>query len=95
LGEIVDTAHHSAAAGHVDHRGRALRAEKILDEVRDILGPVTIEELPIPYIAVATDLLTGKSVWFQRGPIEAAIRASIAIPGVIAPHEIDADFSDP
>ena len=45
-----------------------LRAEKILDEVRDILGPVTIEELPIPYTAVATDLLTGKSVWFQRGP---------------------------
>ena len=64
-------------------------------EVRDILGPVTIEELPIPYTAVATDLLTGKSVWFQRGPIEAAIRASIAIPGVIAPHKIDADFSDP
>jgi NTE family protein len=66
-----------------------LRAEKILDAVRDILGPVTIEELPIPYTAVATDLLTGKSVWFQRGPIDAAIRASIAIPGVIAPHEID------
>ena len=72
-----------------------LRAEKILDEVRDILGPVTIEELPIPYTAVATDLLTGKSVWFQRGPIDAAIRASIAIPGVIAPHDIHADFSDP
>jgi NTE family protein len=66
-----------------------LRAEKILDEVRDILGPVTIEELPIPYTAVATDLLAGKSVWFQRGPLDAAIRASIAIPGVIAPHEID------
>jgi NTE family protein len=66
-----------------------LRAEKILDAVRDILGPVTIEQLPIPYTAVATDLLAGKSVWFQRGPIDAAIRASIAIPGVIAPHEID------
>jgi NTE family protein len=66
-----------------------LRAEKILDAVRDILGPVTIEELSIPYTAVATDLLTGKSVWFQRGPLDEAIRASIAIPGVIAPHEID------
>ena len=66
-----------------------LRAEKILDAVRDILGPVTIEELPIPYTAVATDLLAGKSVWFQRGPLDEAIRASIAIPGVIAPHEID------
>lgn len=42
-----------------------------------------------PYTAVATDLLAGKSVWFQRGPLDAAIRASIAIPGVIAPHEVD------
>jgi NTE family protein len=65
-----------------------LRAEKILDAVRDILGPVTIEQLPIPYTAVATDLLAGKSVWFQRGPVDEAIRASIAIPGLIAPHEV-------
>ncbi len=66
-----------------------LRAEKILDAVRDILGPVTIEQLPIPFTAVATDLLAGKPVWFQRGPLDEAIRASIAIPGVIAPHEVD------
>lgn len=63
-----------------------LRAEKILSAVRDILGEVTIEELPIPYTAVTTDLIAGKSVWLQRGPVDAAIRASIAIPGVIAPH---------
>jgi NTE family protein len=66
-----------------------LRAEKILDAVREILGDVTIEELPIPYTAVSTDLLTGKSVWLQRGPVDAAIRASIAIPGVIMPHVLD------
>lgn len=66
-----------------------LRAEKILDKVRDILGEATIEELPIPYTAVATDLISGKSVWLQRGPVDAAIRASIAIPGVIAPHVLD------
>ncbi|BBX00848.1 esterase [Mycolicibacterium moriokaense] len=67
----------------------ALRAEKILDAVRDILGEVKIEELPIPYTAVSTDLLSGKSVWLQRGPVDHAIRASIAIPGVIAPHVLD------
>jgi NTE family protein len=66
-----------------------LRAEKILDAVRDILGEVTIEELPIPFTAVSTDLLSGKSVWLQRGPVDAAIRASIAIPGVIVPHVLD------
>jgi NTE family protein len=52
-----------------------LRAEKILDAVRDILGEVTIEDLPIPYTAVSTDLISGKSVWLQRGPVDAAIRA--------------------
>jgi NTE family protein len=66
-----------------------LRAAKILDAVRDILGDVTIEDLPIPYTAVTTDLIAGKSVWLQRGPVDAAIRASIAIPGVISPHILD------
>jgi NTE family protein len=63
-----------------------LRAERILEAVREILGEVTIEELPIPFTSVATDLITGKSVWLQCGPVDDAIRASIAIPGVITPH---------
>jgi len=66
-----------------------LRAGKILEVVRELLGDVTIEELPIPYTAVTTDLIAGRSVWLQRGPLDQAIRASIDIPGVIAPHVID------
>ena len=66
-----------------------LRAEKILDAVREILGELQIEDLPIPYTAVTTDLIAGKSVWLQHGPVDAAIRASIAIPGVITPHVLD------
>lgn len=66
-----------------------LRAEKILDAVREILGDLVIEDLPIPFTAVSTDLISGKSVWLQRGPVDVAIRASIAIPGVITPHELD------
>ena len=65
------------------------RAGKIFDAVRELLGTVTIEQLPIPYTAVTTDLIAGRSVWLQRGPLDQAIRASIAIPGVIAPHVID------
>ncbi|MFF3570638.1 patatin-like phospholipase family protein [Nocardia jiangxiensis] len=63
----------------------AIRAAKILGRIREILGDTVIEELPIPYTAVATDLTSGRSVWFQHGPVETAIRASIAIPGVISP----------
>jgi NTE family protein len=66
-----------------------LRAGRILDAVREILGEVAIEDLPLPYTAVTTDLIAGKSVWLQRGPVDAAIRASIAIPGVISPHVLD------
>lgn len=65
------------------------RAGKIIDAVRDILGDTTIESLPIPFTAVTTDLIAGRSVWLQRGSVVEAIRASIAIPGVIAPHLLD------
>lgn len=66
-----------------------LRADKIIDAVHEILGDVTIEDLPIPYTSVSTDLIAGRSVWLQRGPVVAAIRASIAIPGLISPHVLD------
>ena len=62
-----------------------IRADKILARVSELLGGAVIEELPIPFTAVATDLLARKEVWFQRGPVDAAIRASIALPSVITP----------
>ncbi|MCE4264732.1 patatin-like phospholipase family protein [Rhodococcus globerulus] len=63
----------------------AIHAEKVLGRVREILGETCIEDMRIPFTAVATDLAAGRSVWFQHGPVDAAIRASIAIPGVITP----------
>lgn len=63
----------------------AIRAERVLAKVSDILGGALIEDLPIPFTAVATDLEARREVWFQKGPIDHAIRASIAIPGVITP----------
>lgn len=63
----------------------AIRAAKIVARVRELLGGVLIEDLPIPYTAVTTDLAARKEVWFQRGPVDVAIRASIAIPGVVTP----------
>ncbi|WP_433672709.1 patatin-like phospholipase family protein [Nocardia sp. CA-136227] len=62
-----------------------IRAGKILDRIREMLGELCIEQLPIPYIAVATDITTGRSTWFRHGELDAAIRASIAIPGFITP----------
>ena len=69
--------------------GGAIRAERIIQKVGEILGGATIESLPIPFTAVATDINARREVWFQHGPVERAIRASIAIPGVITPAVIN------
>ncbi|WP_225752672.1 patatin-like phospholipase family protein [Actinotalea sp. Marseille-Q4924] len=66
-----------------------IRAEKILAKVSELLDGASIEDLPISFTAVATDLLARKEVWFQRGPVDAAIRASIALPTVITPVMIN------
>lgn len=63
----------------------AIRGDKLFAMVRDVIGDVRIEDLPIPYTAVATDLLTQREVWFQDGPLADAIRASVAIPSLLAP----------
>ncbi len=62
-----------------------IRADKILARVSELLGGARIEDLAIPFTAVATDLIARKEVWFQRGPVDVAIRASIALPSIITP----------
>lgn len=66
-----------------------IRAAKILDRIRELLGALRIEDLPMPYLAVATDLSAGRSIWYQRGDLDSAIRASISIPGFITPVLVD------
>ncbi len=63
----------------------AIRAEKIFSRVRELVAGAQIEDLPVAFTAVATDLLTRREVWFQRGPLDMALRASIAIPTIVTP----------
>ncbi|MCK0164046.1 patatin-like phospholipase family protein [Marinobacter sp. S6332] len=67
----------------------AIRGEKIFSIVREMLGDTRIENLPLHYTAVATDLLAHKEIWFQEGPLDRAIRASVAIPSVVTPMVLD------
>lgn len=62
-----------------------VKADRIMQLLRRIIGDVRIEDLPIPYTAVATDLFARREIWFHEGPLLAAIRASIAIPTVFTP----------
>ena len=47
------------------------------------------QKLPIPFRAVAADIETGEAVVLERGSVPQAMRASMAIPGVVSPVEID------
>ncbi|GKS59383.1 hypothetical protein YTPLAS18_29100 [Nitrospira sp.] len=47
------------------------------------------DDLPIPYRAVATDFESGAIKEFRRGDLVKAMRASMSVPGVLAPVEID------
>jgi NTE family protein len=64
-------------------------ADKVLDRMSEMVGSAQIQDLAMPFTAVATDLLARKPVWFQQGSLELAIRASIAIPGFFTPVVLD------
>lgn len=56
---------------------------------RNADGIENFDKLPIPYRAVATNMLTGKEVVFSSGRLYQAMRASMSVPGMFAPVEID------
>lgn len=60
------------------------RMEKFIDE---LTGGVTIEELEIPFAAVAVDVLSGELIVLRQGSLARAIRASASLPGIFTPLE--------
>jgi NTE family protein len=62
-----------------------LRLDRVLSRMSEMLDGALIEDLPIPYTAVAADIGAGREVWFTSGPLDVAIRASVGIPGLITP----------
>ena len=69
-------------------RDGLFKGERVINTLRTLIGDSNIEDLPIPFTAVATELHSGKETWFSRGLLFDAIRASIAIPSVMTPHSI-------
>ncbi|MCY0965849.1 patatin-like phospholipase family protein [Parathalassolituus penaei] len=62
-----------------------IRGDRVFALLSEFLGSVQIEDLPIPFTAVATDLTARKEIWFQSGSLDTAMRASAAIPSVLKP----------
>ena len=66
-----------------------IRGDRIIARLRDIVGDVAIESLPVPFVAVATDIDRMREVWLTRGDLFDAVRASMAMPMIFTPHVVD------
>lgn len=71
--------------------GRAglFKGERVIAQLRNLIGDADIEDLPVSFTAVAMELESGREVWLREGKLFDAIRASIAIPLLLTPAELD------
>lgn len=70
-------------------RPGVIAGERLLETLDAELGDLAIEDLPLPFAAVATDLASGEEVWLRRGRLVEALRASFSLPGIFAPARIE------
>ena len=66
-----------------------VKGKRIIEAIMEFVPDMAIEDLPIPYCAVATDLKAGKEVVFSKGSLFEAIRASISLPSFYEPVQRD------
>jgi NTE family protein len=69
----------------VAFRGGLIKAARFFHFMAQALPDADIEALPRPFAAVATDLESGREVWLREGSLHDALRASVAMPGLITP----------
>jgi NTE family protein len=62
-----------------------LNGNRLGKRLEETLGLYRIEDLPIPFAAIATELGSGRETWLMQGPLVQAVRASYALPGVFKP----------
>jgi len=65
---------------------------KVIDKMKEIVPERNIESLPIPFCAVATDIINDEEKIFSEGNLYDAIRASISIPDVFQPFQIGGNY---
>jgi NTE family protein len=73
----------------ISFNGGFLKGAKLISFLRDNLLERQIKDLPLAFGAVATDLRSGREVWLREGGAVDAVRASIALPGLFTPSELD------
>ncbi|HPK54172.1 MAG TPA: patatin-like phospholipase family protein, partial [Smithellaceae bacterium] len=66
-------------------RSGFIEGDRIITYFRNNFSDADIEDLVIPFGAVATDIMTGREIWLQEGSLMDAVRASISMPGIFTP----------
>lgn len=61
---------------------------RLAKQLHDSIGATLIEDLPMKFAAIATEVGTGHEVWLTRGSLSLALRASYALPGVFPPVHV-------
>jgi predicted acylesterase/phospholipase RssA/CRP-like cAMP-binding protein len=69
-----------------------LAGRRIRTRLEDAFGEVAIEDLPLPFLCISTNLSRAAQAVHERGPVARAIRASISLPGILPPMRLDADL---
>ncbi len=96
-GRVLDAEFHAVSVAEEDlfdyrafavFSGGFVRGDRLRRFLGENLKSRSIEQMKIPFAAVAVDVATGRVVAFRRGPIAPAVHASCAIPGVFVPVEI-------
>jgi NTE family protein len=59
--------------------------ERLATQLEAAIGPTLIEDLPLKFATVATEVRTGHEIWLTHGRMVEAMRASYALPGIFAP----------
>ena len=67
-------------------RSGLIKGDRIIKILKSLIGDCNIEDLPIRFTAIATDVEDEREVWFNHGSLFDAVRASISIPTVFTPH---------
>lgn len=65
--------------------GGLIGGDRLMSTLAKNLGDLGIEDLPVPFAAVATELPTGHEIWLRSGRLIDALRASFALPGIFTP----------
>ncbi len=73
-------------------RAGLIKGEMVLDYFRKCLSNKTFDDLSIPMYIIATDLISGEEIVFDRGPVAEAVRASMSVIGVLEPAPVAGRF---